>query len=697
MSRKIRFSILLILLVCFLPGCALLPHTSGPDGAKTELSESMKKLKEKYNKDAPYEMQDQVVHVKENEALAFPTKISKLGEMESLKKDQELNSSFEIYADSDLKIMLTSDFVLEDGKLQLKPGHNFSGYQVAPAGDRQSYELVRNNESWGVYDTLFLLQRDDAETGKALAKPKLWVVKIDKEDRDKISLKAKASLLEDGRLQLEWTAVPGADSYSIVKRQLKKGLSEGDPGYYDFVEIDRLESTVYRSDPPMDTLSASKEASQSQRKFRAYESHYTDSKDELEAAPYDLVVIPLKDHSPMGSLSNPLLSDGFASSMPDQIDSTTFLAKSKELRAQGQLPTEAPLLMMDGSIHYFPIVYEQVAPAAGNSVRCAVSIKGMPSIKDEVYTQGKSAEEVQTLANENNKNLESRSKSGVYQPYVSVEKADLDLKGQKVVKDVSDIEARVKGRSAMTEYFAKALANGSEYVDYSAFPELDYSSLAKVIQEVKEDNPTLPQHFDYQVDESQNVVKFIYNDKDLASSKKVEAKVKEVAKEIIKDGMSDREKVQAINQYLVDHATYNDAAYAKSKEVDRLRSKNPRSDEETKQMGDIVQNDLNGKYASAWDASGVLLEGTGVCQSYAVAFNALAQEAGLNSLYVSGDVNTGDKHAWNLVKIDGQWLVVDVTWNDDDKDPNQFLLLSMDDAKYLESHYMDYQYREKLK
>ena len=692
MKKKIRIVLLSLLLACFVSGCSLLPHSSGPEGAKSELSASMKKLKEKYNKDTPYEMQDQVIQLKKDEPIAFPTKINKLGELENLKKGDSLHSSFEVYADSELKVFLTSDFVLEDRKLQLKPGHNFSGYQVYPAGDRQSYEIVQNNQSWGVYDTLYLLQRDDAETGKALKKPKLWVVKINQKDRDKLSLSAKYSLLEDGRLQLQWTPVPGADSYSVVKREFQKRLGKEDiGGYYDYFELDRVESTVYRSLEPMATLDASKDALESQMKLRSYDT----TQDGDSAAPYDILIIPLKDRVPLGSISNAISSDDFVSSLPDSIDTETLLQKVKDLRAQGQLPTEAPLKMMDGSIHYFPIVYEKVAAATDNGVLCDISIKGMPSIKDQFYTKGKSVEEFQALANQNNSTLESRSKSGVYQPYVSVEKANLDLKGQKVVRDVSDIEARVKGRTAMGEYFAKALANGSEYVDYSAFPELDYSSLANVLEEVKEDNPTLPQHFDYLIDESQHVVKIEYSKNDIDYSKKVEAKVKEIVKDVIRKDMSDKEKVEAINQYLIDHATYNDAAYSKSKELKNLQNKSPRSAEDDTKMEDIY-NDINDQYASAWDASGVLLEGTGVCQSYAVAFSALAQEAGVECLYVSGEVDTGGLHAWNLVKIDGQWLAVDSTWNDDDKEPNHYLMLSLDDPIYAQSHYMDRKYQEKM-
>lgn len=696
MNKKIRLVALFFLLVFFVPGCSLLPgaSSSGPQGSKTELSASMKKLKEKYNKDAPYEMQDQVIHVKDNEAIAFPTQISKLGEMESLKKDKELKSSFELYADSDLSVFLTSDFVLEDRKLQLKPGHNFIGYQVLPAGDRQVYPIVSNNESWGVYNTFFLLQRDDAGTGKALKKPKLWVVKVDREDRDQIALTAKSSLLEDGRLQLEWTEVPGADSYSVVKRQLRDSLGEeGLGGYYDYTELDRVESTVYRTPEPSNDINADRDIRDVQRSLRSYDT----VSNETKQLPYDILIIPLKNRLPLGSISNALPSSSFASSLPDAINAQALFDKVKEVREQGQLPTEAPLTMMDGSIHNFPIVYDQVAPASSGDVRCVVSIKGMPTIKEEFYTRGKSLEEFQNLANQNNSSLDSRSKSGVYQPYISVEKANLDLKGKTVVRDVSDIEARVKGRTAMGEYFAKALANGSEYVDYSAFPELDFSSLARVFQDVKEDNPTLPQHFDYQIDESQQIVKIEYSQADKDYSKKVEGKVKEIVKDIIKDGMSDREKVQAINQYLVDHATYNDAAYEKSKELQNLRNKYPRSEEEEKQMVEIHKKDIDGQYASAWDASGVLLEGTGVCQSYAVAFTALAQEAGVEALYVGGEVDTGDLHAWNLVKIDGQWLAVDVTWNDSDKEPNRYLMLQLDDPVYSQSHYLENTYREKIK
>lgn len=52
---------------------------------------------------------------------------------------------------------------------------------------------------------------------------------------------------------------------------------------------------------------------------------------------------------------------------------------------------------------------------------------------------------------------------------------------------------------------------------------------------------------------------------------------------------------------------------------------------------------------------------TGVCQAYMLALIATARELGIESIPVTSDAM---KHAWNLVKIDGAWYHVDLTWDD---------------------------------
>ena len=57
-----------------------------------------------------------------------------------------------------------------------------------------------------------------------------------------------------------------------------------------------------------------------------------------------------------------------------------------------------------------------------------------------------------------------------------------------------------------------------------------------------------------------------------------------------------------------------------------------------------------------------LVDGKGVCAGYAFALQYLLMRAGIQSYYVVGYAR--ENHAWNLVKIDGEWYYVDATWDD---------------------------------
>lgn len=62
-----------------------------------------------------------------------------------------------------------------------------------------------------------------------------------------------------------------------------------------------------------------------------------------------------------------------------------------------------------------------------------------------------------------------------------------------------------------------------------------------------------------------------------------------------------------------------------------------------------------------YSAYGPLVLRQGVCEGYAMAYKLLMAKLGIDCIYVSSDEMN---HGWNMVKLDGRWYHVDVTWDD---------------------------------
>ena len=111
-------------------------------------------------------------------------------------------------------------------------------------------------------------------------------------------------------------------------------------------------------------------------------------------------------------------------------------------------------------------------------------------------------------------------------------------------------------------------------------------------------------------------------------------------------------------------------------------------------------------YDYAHTAYGALVEdssgnaGAALCDGYAMAYEYLMQRAGLSCIVVSGyagptEADT-EKHAWNLVELDGEWYEVDATWDDLDfllspsEDGYELVLEALSDEDYMSRirHYM---------
>ena len=118
------------------------------------------------------------------------------------------------------------------------------------------------------------------------------------------------------------------------------------------------------------------------------------------------------------------------------------------------------------------------------------------------------------------------------------------------------------------------------------------------------------------------------------AERQVAERAREAVDALVRPGMTDVEKELAIHDYISAHCQY--------------------------QYNDQGEN--------AQSAIGFFNDGRCSCAGYVDAFRLLAGLAGLDVEMIGGPTTRdapGEKgHAWNLVRLDGLWYAVDVTWDD---------------------------------
>ena len=92
----------------------------------------------------------------------------------------------------------------------------------------------------------------------------------------------------------------------------------------------------------------------------------------------------------------------------------------------------------------------------------------------------------------------------------------------------------------------------------------------------------------------------------------------------------------------------------------------PSDYEKLKYVHDWIVNNTVYLYANTdyeSEADGPVVYGRAICEGYSKAFMYFAQSMGFECVCVVGSAG-GVDHMWNLVKLNGQWYHVDVTWDD---------------------------------
>lgn len=152
-------------------------------------------------------------------------------------------------------------------------------------------------------------------------------------------------------------------------------------------------------------------------------------------------------------------------------------------------------------------------------------------------------------------------------------------------------------------------------------------------------------------------IEHIYSEDDINTLNKI---IDEFINNNITNSMGTKEKIRIIHDYIINNADY-----------DILKTKN--KDDNT--------------YRSS-TAYGVLVQGYGICSGYSDAMAIFLDKLNIINYKISND-----QHIWNLVYLDGEWLHLDLTWDDPISDSNitrdNYFLISTENLEKLDDgvHY----------
>ncbi len=89
---------------------------------------------------------------------------------------------------------------------------------------------------------------------------------------------------------------------------------------------------------------------------------------------------------------------------------------------------------------------------------------------------------------------------------------------------------------------------------------------------------------------------------------------------------------------------------------------------------ELAEDAYNSSIYNAF-SGGTSKQGNIQCAGYARAMQYLCDKAGIDCMVITGENAEGSTHAWNKVKVEGEWYNIDATWDDP--------ILSTPDHKYL--------------
>lgn len=570
-----------------------------------------------------------------------------------------------VYADAEFKDRVNAVFEYDkdNNAIRILPPERPKFY-VSDGSIKNKYDKGKSKD-WGNAQQYYMVQYMNLETGEMLKKPQVTIFSTKAE---LTAPNVEFKVLEDGTPQLTWDAVKGADSYMVF--------------YYNYdmknhyVDSWLTEKTTTKDmkwtfENDKDNLLVNKDFNMAQL-FKSEDDVVSgDAKSsELKTTTKVWGVIALNDKG-TSHISETFMGSDYASMLPYREalskNKTDKVSKYAD-REVGLLPAYRWIVMCDGKLSQRLINYDITQAQVKNGSFGVTDEKGniigtkkidyldIPYTIDGTaftsnarvfYVNKKTYQEELAALKKRQDGL--RNKGGSLQAESKMQEPSDEPKDSTAALDET-ISKHVYANSALGEYLAVNMLNGNTRVNLNDFKESsDRRYLVDAWNEAVYQNPLILGVRSIALDTKTNDLLITYDmskEEMQKKQKEIKAEVQKAVKDIIKDGMSDLEKEIAINDYLCKHAEYDNAAL-KNAEKNNFKH-------------------VDASFNDSFNAYGVLVNKKGVCASYAASFKLLADEAGLESIVVTGYLNGNLPHAWNRVNIDGQWLTLDSTNNDND-------------------------------
>lgn len=552
---------------------------------------------------------------------------------------------------------------------QLDPGGDVtvSGSELGSAFGGIGERTIAEDGDWGMHEEYYLVNRVEKD-GTERTKPLVtkFTVQTSLESPDVVFGKAA----EDGTMSLTWDPVEGAGGYLVITHEVEAG---GSGVFSVLAEVDGTEwstsAAIEDFEVPEAPFISSQNLDLDAYSYRGLSQDEADAGQELD--PYDEAIAAQTIGFDIGVIA----TDGqrFSPYTPyDLVDVAGWLPREVAFNSAGALKNWGasgyiegienvqkvlPFTSIDGRTRS-TVAYLDESAVLDYGDRWIFALRGRNTQLGEwiPVTKRSVPDPAAAIAQYNTAALASAPTTGM--PRFDAFTPPEDT-GSEPVSDTPDVDYPVYGSTEFTKFLGAHLIAQTKSIDISAYVDAPGApDPYDAIEEARNQNPYAFNISYYGLRDSGKTMLVTYslpNDEAEALRAQLKQKVDEVVSAVVTDGMGDRDKVAALNEWLVSNAVYDDAAFATL-------------------VGDSFDGVPAG-YEQAWNATGTMLQGIGVCASYSYAFNALANAAGVSTVVVTGDVFSGGPHAWNKVLVDGQWFAVDTTWNDGGGDPTEFLMI----------------------